>query len=69
MPSDNLEELHIFRLFFDDDTIVTSTNAYAEINKEKKQLTNKRGNDEIDTLVSFYYSALFLLEATVKLGM
>lgn len=41
MPSDTVEELDIFRLFFDDDTLerlVASTNAYAESKKEQKPL-------------------------------
>ena len=41
LPSDNLEKLDIFRLFFDADTLerlVVSTNAYAESKKAQKRL-------------------------------
>ena len=71
-PSDNLEELDIFRLFFDDtlECLVTSTNAYAESNKEKKRLMYLRF--KISPLTKeemMRYIDVLLLEATIKLGM
>ena len=73
LPSDNLEELDIFHLFFDNNTferLVTSTNAYAESNKEKMRLMYLRFKMSLLTKEEMMrYIGVLLLEATVKLGM